>query len=56
MPRASAGIDRRPGNSSRAIAYAAAEATTTASVVAIRPIPIELRSALVNTPALKMSL
>jgi hypothetical protein len=44
-----------PGNDSRAIAYAAAEAIVTASSVEINPIPIELRSADVNVPSLKMS-
>ena len=48
-------IDSRtflPGNSSRAIAYAANIATITDSTVAINATPTELRSALVNRVSL----
>ena len=44
-----------PGKSRRAIAYAAEDASTTARNVEISAIPIELRSAAVKIPVLKMS-
>ena len=52
---ATARIACLPGKSRRAIAYAAEEPISTASAVAIRPMPIELRNAAVKMPALKMS-
>jgi hypothetical protein len=54
-PSATSRISCLPGKFSRAIAYAADEAMATARTVEISPIPIELRSASVKMPCLKIS-
>ena len=44
-----------PGKSSRAMAYAAKAATTTAMAVVMSEMPIELMSGRTNSPLVKMS-
>src|SRR5688572_23973358 len=53
MARAIDSSSRLPGKSSRAMAYAANIAMTTDSRVAMKAMPMELRSALVNNESVK---